>query len=125
MAPPNGALLRWPFERAGNTVSIDVQGPITLDKPRLVRIVAQDGIGLGHVMQADVREDMAAGRLVRDLDAGLAPLALYYGPEEPAGGLHRLPPDGALFSEGRREKGEGRRAKGEGRREMKGDIADD
>ncbi|WP_061933737.1 LysR family transcriptional regulator [Aureimonas sp. AU22] len=78
---PNGALLRWPFEKNGSASNIDVQGAITLDEPSLVRIAAQDGIGLGYVMEADVREDIASGRLVRVLEdwtPDLAPLALYY-----------------------------------------------
>jgi DNA-binding transcriptional LysR family regulator len=78
---PNGALLRWRFEKNGSASNIDVQGAITLDEPSLVRIAAQDGIGLGYVMEADVREDIASGRLVRVLEdwtPDLAPLALYY-----------------------------------------------
>jgi len=78
---PNNALFRWKFEKEGNAVQIDVQGPITLDESSLVRIAAQNGIGLGYVMEADVREDIAAGRLVRVLEhwtPSLAPLALYY-----------------------------------------------
>jgi len=78
---PNNALLRWKFEKDGNAVQIDVQGSITLDESSLVRIAAQNGVGLGYVMEADVREDIVAGRLVRVLDdwtPTLAPLALYY-----------------------------------------------
>ena len=78
---PNHALLRWRFEKDGNSVQIDVQGAVTLDESSLVRIAAQAGIGLGYVMEADVREDIAAGRLVRVLEdwtPPLAPLALYY-----------------------------------------------
>lgn len=78
---PNNALFRWRFEKDGNPVQIDVQGSITLDEPSLVRIAAQNGIGLGYVMEADVRDDIAAGRLVRVLEdwtPALAPLALYY-----------------------------------------------
>ena len=58
-----------------------MQGPITLDEPSLVSIAAQKGVGLGYVMEADAREDLAAGRLVRVLEdwtPTLAPLALYY-----------------------------------------------
>ena len=58
-----------------------MQGSITLDESSLVRIAAQNGVGLGYVMEADVREDIVAGRLVRVLDdwtPTLAPLALYY-----------------------------------------------
>jgi len=78
---PNNALLRWRFEKQGTAVQIDVQGAITLDEPSLVRIAARSGIGLGYVMEADVREDIAEGRLVSVLDdwtPQLAPLALYY-----------------------------------------------
>jgi len=78
---PNNALLRWRFEKEGNAVQIDVQGPITLDEPSLVRIAAQNGVGLGYIMEADVRDDIAAGRLERVLEdwtPALAPLALYY-----------------------------------------------
>lgn len=78
---PNNALFRWRFEKGGNPVQIDVQGSITLDEPSLVRIAAQSGIGLGYVMEADVHDDIEAGRLVRVLEdwtPPLSPLALYY-----------------------------------------------
>ena len=57
------------------------KAPITLDEPSLVRIAAQNGVGLGYVMEADVRDDIAAGRLVRVLEdwtPDLDQLALYY-----------------------------------------------
>lgn len=78
---PNGALYRWPFEKAGETVQIDVQGPITLDEASLSRLAALDGMGIGYFMEADVREDISAGRLVQILKEWtppLAPLCLYY-----------------------------------------------
>lgn len=78
---PNNALFPWRFEKDGTPLQINVQGAITLDEPSLVRIAAQNGIGLGYVMEADVRDDIAAGRLVRvlkDWTPNLAPLALYY-----------------------------------------------
>lgn len=78
---PNHALFRWRFEKAGTALQIDVQGAMTLDEPSLVRIAAQHGIGLGYLMEAEVREDIAAGRLVQvlaDWTPALAPLALYY-----------------------------------------------
>ncbi|MBX9454765.1 MAG: LysR family transcriptional regulator [Rhizobium sp.] len=78
---PNNALFRWRFEKDGEPVQIDVQGAITLDESSLVRIAARNGVGLGYVMEADVREDIEAGRLVRVLDdwtPPLAPLAIYY-----------------------------------------------
>jgi DNA-binding transcriptional LysR family regulator len=78
---PNGALYRWPFEKAGETLQIDVQGRITLDEASLSRMAVLDGFGIGYFMEADVREDISAGRLVRILEdwtPPLAPLCLYY-----------------------------------------------
>lgn len=78
---PNGALYRWQFEKDGQPVQIDVQGPITLDEASLARIAALEGIGVGFFMKPDVREDIAASRLVQVLEdwtPPLAPLCLYY-----------------------------------------------
>lgn len=78
---PNGALLRWQFEAEGRPVQVDVAGPITLDEASLARLAVLGGLGIGFFMEADVREDIAAGRLVRLLGAWtppLAPLCLYY-----------------------------------------------
>lgn len=78
---PNGALYRWPFERDGESVQIDVAGPITLDEASLARMAALAGVGIGYFMEADVREDIAAGRLVPLLEEwtpSLAHLCLYY-----------------------------------------------
>lgn len=78
---PNGALYRWHFEREGKSVQIDVDGPITLDEATLARIAVLDGIGIGFFMEADVRDDIAAGRLERvlqDWTPPTAPLCLYY-----------------------------------------------
>ena len=78
---PNGALYRWHFEKNGQSVQIDAEGPITLDEASLARIAALDGVGIGFFMEADVRDDIASGRLVEMLEdwtPPLAPLSLYY-----------------------------------------------
>lgn len=78
---PNGAPYRWHFEKDGSPVQIDVDGPITLDEATLARIAVLDGIGIGFFMEADVRDDIAAGRLERvlqDWTPPTAPLCLYY-----------------------------------------------
>lgn len=78
---PNGTLFRWPFEKDGQAVQIDVEGPITLDEATLARAAVLDGVGLGFFMEADVRDDITAGRLVRVLEDWTppgAPLSLYY-----------------------------------------------
>lgn len=78
---PNGALYRWQFEKDGQPIQIDVQGPITLDEASLSRTAVLNDVGIGYFMESDVREDIAAGRLVRVLEdwtPPLTPLCLYY-----------------------------------------------
>jgi DNA-binding transcriptional LysR family regulator len=78
---PNGALYRWHFEKAEKSVQIDVDGPITLDEATLARIAVLEGIGIGFFMEADVRDDIAAGgleRVLQDWTPATAPLCLYY-----------------------------------------------
>lgn len=78
---PNGAPYRWQFGRGGQDVQIDVSGPITLDEAGLVRTAVLEGIGLGFLMDYDVANDIAAGKLVRVLKnwtPPLEPLCLYY-----------------------------------------------
>lgn len=78
---PDGALLRWRFEKGGEELQVDVEGPITLDEASLTRIAVTNGVGIGYFMETDVREDIGAGRLVRILEdwtPPLEPLCLYY-----------------------------------------------
>ncbi|UZK64721.1 LysR family transcriptional regulator [Sphingomonas sp. M1-B02] len=78
---PNGALFRWRFEKGGDELQIEVEGPITLDEASLARIAVMNDVGIGYFMEADVRDDIEAGRLVRILEDWtplLAPLCLYY-----------------------------------------------
>jgi DNA-binding transcriptional LysR family regulator len=78
---PNGAIHRWPFEKDGLSVEIDVQGPITLDEASLARTAVLASFGLALAMESDVGDDIEAGRLVRVLEdwtPTLSPLSLYY-----------------------------------------------
>lgn len=78
---PNGALFRWRFEKDGEELQIEVEGPMTLDEASLSRIAVTNGVGIGYFMETDVHEDIASGRLVRILEdwtPPLAPLCLYY-----------------------------------------------
>ena len=78
---PNGALYRWPFEKDGQSVHIDVEGALTLDEAGLARTAALASVGLTLAMESDVREDIEAGRLVRVLEdwtPSQPPLSLYY-----------------------------------------------
>ncbi len=78
---PNGALHRWPFQKDGEPLQVDVNGPMTLDEASLARMAVLDHVGVGYFMTSDVAEDIKAGRLVRvlqDWTPPLARLSLYY-----------------------------------------------
>ncbi|MDH1263296.1 LysR family transcriptional regulator [Pseudomonas sp. GD03944] len=78
---PNGAIYPWQFERKGEVIRMDVDGPLTLDEAGVARAVVQEGIGLGFFMEQDVQPDIEAGRLERVLEDWTPPrdrLCLYY-----------------------------------------------
>lgn len=78
---PDGRLYPWHFEKDGQSVQIDVKGPVTLDEASLSRMAVLKATGIGFFMESDVRDDIEAGRLVRVLEDWtplLAPLCLYY-----------------------------------------------
>jgi len=78
---PNGAIYRWPFEKDGRSVHVDVEGSLTLDEASLTRAAAVAAFGLTLAMESDVLEDIEAGRLVRVLEdwtPRMSPLSLYY-----------------------------------------------
>lgn len=78
---PNGALLRWVFEKDGQVLHLDPEGPLTLDEAHLVRAAVLGGMGVGYLMEADIAEEVASGQVVRLLNEWtppIAPLCLYY-----------------------------------------------
>jgi DNA-binding transcriptional LysR family regulator len=87
---PNGALYRWEFAKRNETLNVDVPGQLVVDAPALMLEAARAGLGLAHVAEWYVSEDLAAARLVRVLHDWTPPfpgLALYYpaGRHVPAG----------------------------------------
>ena len=88
---PNGALLRWPFERDGEQVQVDAGGRLTLDEAGIARAAVLDGAGIGFFIERDVAEDIAAGRLIRLLEDWTPPrpgFSLYYpGRRNPSAGF--------------------------------------
>lgn len=89
---PNGASYRWHFEKGGEPLQIDVNGPITLDEASLARSTALEGVALGYVMERDVRDDIAAGRLISVLEEWMPPpdeLCIYYPGRRNPSAAHR------------------------------------
>jgi DNA-binding transcriptional LysR family regulator len=87
---PSGAPSRWEFTHHGEPLNVEVSGPLTLDDPGLMREAALADVGLAYLADWYVRDDLAAGRLVRvlqDWTPSYRGLALYYPPgrQLPAG----------------------------------------
>ena len=77
----NGAIYRWEFQKNGESLALDVQGPLTLDDMSGARAAALAGVGLAFISVGFVSEALAAGRLVRVLADWTPPfpgIALYY-----------------------------------------------
>lgn len=63
----SGALYPWDLERDGKTVTIDVQGPMTLGNTNLMLEAALNGIGIAWIAESLVAEHIDAGNLKRVL----------------------------------------------------------
>ncbi|MBL4918914.1 LysR family transcriptional regulator [Szabonella alba] len=88
---PNGALLRWPFEKDGAPLPFEAKGRLTMDEPAIARAAVLDGAGIGYFIEGDVAEDLAAGRMIRlleDWTPARPGFSLYYpGRRNPSAGF--------------------------------------
>jgi DNA-binding transcriptional LysR family regulator len=78
---PSGRLYRWEFERAGQAISLDVTGPVTLDDEDLMVDAAIRGLGVAYVIGSTAQAALAAGQLREVLAPWLQfaePAAVYY-----------------------------------------------
>jgi DNA-binding transcriptional LysR family regulator len=77
----SGAMLPWEFEKDGETVKIDPEGPLVTTSPELGIRAAEDGLGWYATFEDFVRPSLAAGRLVEALASWCPPFpgpSLYY-----------------------------------------------
>lgn len=77
----DGRLMPWEFTRDGHDFSIEVGGGPIFNDSGLGRRMALAGQGLAQVFEAAAADDLAAGRLLRVLDAWQPPFPgfhLYY-----------------------------------------------
>jgi DNA-binding transcriptional LysR family regulator len=64
----SGRLYAWEFERGGVDLSVEVDGPLTLDDQDLMVQAALDGGGIAYVFEAQVEKLVRDSRLVRVLE---------------------------------------------------------
>jgi DNA-binding transcriptional LysR family regulator len=76
-----GDVYRWEFTEHGKDIEVAVDGRFTANDGEALIAAALAGVGLAYVFESSVREHLAAGRLIRVLEAFCPPfpgLFLYY-----------------------------------------------
>lgn len=88
---PDGSILRWPFEKDGQSMPFEPKGRLTIDEGSVARQAVLAGAGIGYFIEDGLADDIAAGRLVRLLSDWTPPrpgLCLYYpGRRNPSAGF--------------------------------------
>ncbi|WP_019832896.1 LysR family transcriptional regulator [Sphingomonas sp. PR090111-T3T-6A] len=78
---PNGTAYAWEFNRAGQVITFEPTGPLTLDDHELMIEAAKSGVALAYVWADRAEPLIANGQLVECLASWCAPedwLYLYY-----------------------------------------------
>ncbi|UYW26287.1 LysR family transcriptional regulator [Methylorubrum extorquens] len=76
-----GGLLPWEFAREGREVRVRANGQLIANDGNLAAAAVRAGAGLGYMLEDEVADDIAAGRLVQVLDPWCPPFPgchLYY-----------------------------------------------
>jgi DNA-binding transcriptional LysR family regulator len=63
----SGGLLPWEFQMGDKEIKIRTRGPLVANDGDLPAAAVRAGAGLGYIMEHDVAEDIASGRLVQVL----------------------------------------------------------
>ncbi|NEJ11249.1 LysR family transcriptional regulator, partial [Rhizobium leguminosarum] len=63
-----GGLLPWEFQRDGREMKIFTSGSFVGNDGDLAAAAVRAGAGLGYLLEHEVTEDLASGRLIKVLD---------------------------------------------------------
>lgn len=74
----SGRLHRWQFDDAGGSVDVAVEGPLVVNDTGIIRDAAIAGMGLAYLPEISVASQIAAGTLVRVLEAWCQPFSGFY-----------------------------------------------
>ncbi len=76
--PTYGGVYAWEFEKRGRAVKVRVEGQLVFNTIALRTSAVLDGFGLAYLPEDQVREQLAAGALVRTLADWCAPFSGYH-----------------------------------------------
>ena len=75
---PSGTIYRWEFEKKGEVLEVEVDGPLTLGDQQVMLQAALDGAGLAIVLESHARPHLKARQLVRVLADWCPPFPGYF-----------------------------------------------
>jgi DNA-binding transcriptional LysR family regulator len=75
---PSGGIYRWEFEKKGEVLEVEVDGPLTLSDQQVMLQAALDGAGLANVLEIHARAHLKARQLVRVLADWCPPFPGYF-----------------------------------------------
>ena len=75
---PSGTIYRWEFEKKGEVLEVEVDGPLTLGDQQVMLQAALDGAGLAIVLESHARAHLKARQLVRVLADWCPPFPGYF-----------------------------------------------
>ena len=75
---PSGGIYRWEFEKKGEVLEVEVDGPLTLSDQQVMLQAALDGAGLAIVLESHARPHLKARHLVRVLADWCPPFPGYF-----------------------------------------------
>lgn len=73
-----GGLYAWELTKDGREVRVRVDGPLTFNNVYMIVRAAEAGFGLAFVMENQVQEHLASGRLVRVMEDWCPPFSGYH-----------------------------------------------
>jgi len=76
--PTHGGLYAWEFEKKGRELRVRVEGQVTFNSVSMMVTAALAGFGLAYVPEAEVKEHVEKGRLIRVLEDWCEPFAGYH-----------------------------------------------
>lgn len=65
---PSGSKLHWAFEKGGESVQVETDGPLTLDSQEMMIDAAMRGLGLAYVWEQRAATGLGDGRLIQCLE---------------------------------------------------------
>ncbi|WP_285294757.1 LysR family transcriptional regulator [Aureimonas altamirensis] len=76
--PGARAIYRWEFEKEGDAIEVDVEGPLIANDTAVMLNAAEQGLGLAYLLDVEASARVEAGRLLRLLPDWTPPFGGFY-----------------------------------------------